>query len=189
MKSLFSAHIHNCRMAALALVLPAVGLTGCSDAPHDQVEAPVPAKITTLPMPKKIAPDKPVAATVPAPGESEFGMPIYPGAKTYIDAGGMPVKPLTEGSMATAILETSDSLDKVLDYYKERIKATDKRGNATPSSPREEKENDRRKVILTGNDTQGNMQIAQIREETGKTVIELMRTSVKSLPSGVSDGK
>ena len=188
-KTLLAVPLQVCRVSACVLALFAVGLTGCSDSPHDRVEAPAPAKMTTLPTPAKTTSDKPADKPVPVPSEGELGLPIYPGAKTYTDAGGMAVKPLTEGNMATAMLETTDSLDKVVDFYKDRIKQSDARGNTTPTVPREEKENDKRKVVVMGNDAQGNVQMVQLREETAKTVIELMRTSVKALPSGVSDGK
>ena len=190
MKTLFSMQMQFCRVSACVLALFVVELTGCSDAPHDRLEASAPAKLTTLPTPAKTIPDKPVIApVVPVPSETELGLPIYPGAKTYTDAGGMPVKPLTEGNMATAMLETTDALDKVVDFYKDRIKQSDARGNTTPTVPHEEKENEKRKVVVMGNDAQGNIQMVQLREEIGKTVIELMRTSVKALPSGVSGGK
>lgn len=189
MKTLCVAQRLICRLSALACVLFAAGLAGCSDTPHDRVNDMPPAKMTTLPQPATTAAAKPAEPVIPVPSESELGLPIYPGVKTYTDATGMAVKPVIDDSMATAMLETSDLLDKVQDFYRERIKQTDARGNTTPSVPREEKVNDRRKVVLTGHDTAGNIQLVQLREETGKTVIELMRTSVKSLPSGVSDHK
>ena len=190
-KTLFTAPLQFCRMAACVLALFAVGLAGCSDAPHDRVEAPAPAKLTTLPTPAKPAGDnpeaKPAKPAPAAPTEAELGMPIYPNAKPYTGLGGNTIKP--DMSSGMALLETPDSLDKVVDFYKTRIKATDARGNATPIAPRETKDAEGRKARLTGNDAEGNLQVANIREENGKTIIELMRASIKSLPSGVSGGK
>ena len=151
MKTLFAAQQQICRIAALTcLPSSAVGLVGCSDTPHDRVDSTPPTTMPRLPESATTAAAKPAEPAVPIPNESQLGVPIYPGVKTYTDATGMAVKPVIDESMATAMLETSDTLDKVLDFYKERIKQTDARGNTTPSMPREEKVNDKRKVVLTG---------------------------------------
>lgn len=176
---------------SLALILVSVGLAGCSDTPHDRVDTTTkPTQATALPATDKTTSGKSETDTdTPPPTEAELGMPVYPQAKTYGGMGGKSVKPSLDNGMTMALLETSDSLDKVLDFYKARIKVTDARGNSTPTTPREEKENDRRKVVLTGNDAQGNTQVASLHTENGKTIIELMRLNVKSLPSSVSGGK
>ncbi len=171
-------------LAALPVSLCALALTGCNDKQGEKADT---RQTVSLPnaAPKADAPQQKPAAVIPPPTEAEVGMPIYPGAKTYVNENGVPVPPQKDPTMPMALLETPDPMDKVVDFYKQRIKETDASGAAQPVEPREEKlPNGKRKVSLSGSDGRGSVVVAQIREDNNKTVIELMRAQ---LPSGLSD--
>ena len=73
----------------------------------------------------------------------------------------------------------------MITFYKSKIMQTDAHGQAAPSTPTEEKQDGKRKVVLVGNDAEGNMQMVEVREENGKTAIELMSTRTKKLPDSL----
>lgn len=170
-------------LAALPVSLCFLALTGCNDKQGEKADT---RQTVSLPnAPKADAPAKKPAAVIPPPTEAEVGMPIYPGAKTYVNENGVPVPPQKDPAMPMALLQTPDALDSVVDFYKQRIKETDASGAAHPAEPREEKlANGKRKVSLSGSDGRGSVVVAQIREDNNKTVIELMRAQ---LQSGTSD--
>lgn len=49
---------------------------------------------------------------------AEFGVDVYPGAKAPEGGGGMSKVEGPQGTMVTAVFVTSDSVEKVLEYYK-----------------------------------------------------------------------
>ena len=165
--------------SALTLIM---ALTGCNMEAHDSIDNH-PSSAMPIPASAKATPQKPAVPPPPPPSEADMGMPIYPNATTYVDAVGNFIKPEPGSGMAQ--LQTPDSVDSVIAFYKSKIMQTDAQGKSTPSTPTEEKQDGKRKVTLVGNDAEGNTQMVEAREEDGKTAIELMSTRTKALPSNL----
>ena len=179
------------RLRLTAAILPltccAFALTGCNDRASEKIDSRPPANMPTPTMAgAKPVEKKAAAPVVPPPTEAEMGIPIYPGAKTYVDSGGVAVAAHNDPAMSTATLETPDSVDKVVDFYRQRLTQSDASGVAQPVEPREDTQDGKRKVVLLGNDAQGSSFLAEVREDTGKTMIELMRTQMR-MPSALPD--
>lgn len=169
----------------LALVTLAGLMTGCNIEAHDSLDTHPPGNMPTA------AGTKPAAKALskpapPAPTEAEMGMPIYPNATTYMDALGNPIPALTTGESKQAVLSTPDSMDKVIAFYKSRLTETDASGASQPATPRQTSEKGKTSTILTGNDAAGNILMAIVHEESGKTTIELMHTHAGTMPASVS---
>ena len=170
---------------ALSFITLGVLLTGCNLEAHDSIDNHPPGN---MPMPEsaKIA-QKPTRKPIPPPPTEEaLGMPIYPNATTYLDVMGTPVPSITTGEARQAMLSTPDSMDKVVAFYASRLTEIDANGASKLATPREMSQKEKRSTVITGNDALGNILMAIIHEDSGKTTIELMHTHAGSMPSSVS---
>ena len=192
------ARLRASTFAACSALALTVALTGCNVEAHDTIDtpasssvpipanAPVPAS-ANLPASLSAQASNPKPSAVPPPpSDADMGMPVYPNATTYVDAIGNFIKFDNSGGMAIARLQTNDSVDSVIAFYKSKIVQTNLHGAPTPATPSEEKQAGKRKVVLIGNDAAGNTQMVEAREEEGKTAIELMTTKIK-LPESIPD--
>lgn len=170
---------------ALSLITFAVLLTGCNLEAHDSIDNHPPGNMP-VPESAKIAPKPTRKPIPPPPTEAELGMPIYPDATTYLDVLGTPVPAITIGEAKQAMLSTPDSMDKVVAFYASRLTETDANGASKPVTPREMSQKEKRSTVITGNDAAGNVLMAIVHEDSGKTTIELMHTHAGSMPSSVS---
>lgn len=95
--------------------------------------------------------------------EAELGVPIYPGSEQA--EGGVQVK-TPQGVSGTYVFRTSDPLDKVMAFYREKLAAQD--ATFIESSDRG--------MITAGKDREHGFLIALTREqEDAKTVISITR--------------
>jgi len=119
----------------IVLALLSAGFVACSKAPEKAVEKAIESaiskdgttakvdmssgstKITTTDASGKTSQMEIGAAKV---GESDLGVPFYPGAKMGEGASSKISTP--EGTMYTVMLQTSDAADKVASFYRDQLK-------------------------------------------------------------------
>jgi hypothetical protein len=185
------ARLRACAFAACSALALTVALTGCNMEAHEAIDThpsssmPVPTAANIPDSAAAKATLQKPAVPVPPPGDADMGMPVYPNATMDVDQTGMSIKFEKSAGMALARLQTPDSVDSVIAFYKAKLVQTDSHGQATPSTPSEEKQDGKRKVVLVGNDAEGNIQMVEAREEEGKTAIELMTTQTKSVLASI----
>ena len=116
--------------------------------------------------------------------EKSLGMTLYPGSKPYME--GPTTLSNTGDGIAMMLLETQDSVDKVMDFYKNQLSVKLGAGPAHKVSFKEENRNGKRTLRLTKPFPSGGLQSVEAKEEDGKTIIELMNlqsiTLGKTLP-------
>ncbi len=116
--------------------------------------------------------------------EKSLGMTLYPGSKPYTE--GPTTLSNTGDGIAMLLLETQDSVDKVMDFYKNQLSVKLGAGSADKVSFKEENRNGKRTLRLTKPFPSGGLQSVEAKEEDGKTIIELMNlqsiTLGKTLP-------
>ena len=116
--------------------------------------------------------------------EKSLGMTLYPGSKPYME--GPTTLSNTGDGIAMMLLETQDSVDKVMDFYKNQLSVKLGTGSADKVSFKEENRNGKRTLRLTKPFPSGGLQSVEAKEEDGKTIIELMNlqsiTLGKTLP-------
>ncbi len=122
--------------------------------------------------------NKPVKSTVsvspaanPMPTESELGVPIYPDAKPYNDSTGV-VSPMATEGMKMAILETKDSLDKVVAFYK---------GEMPQATLTKDVEEGQPLVRLSEPAGKGGLKAVSVTTKEGKT--QIIVTNVAEMPT------
>lgn len=178
---------HTRLLAGMTVVGIGLLLTGCDFEPHDSISKPP----SSMPVPASVQAEQAKAAqqghsALAVPTEQEMGMPVYPNSTIYVDATGLAIKPDLSVDTSTATLATADPLDKVVNFYKQGLVQTDGLGKTSPASAREENQNGKKSTIISGNDRDGNVMIAIIHENNKQTVMELMHTHMRAIPSSVS---
>ncbi len=115
--------------------------------------------------------------------DKSLGMPLYPGSKPYME--GTTLSNMGDG-IAMTLLETQDSVDKVMDFYKIQLNSAAGGGSGNAVSVKEVNRNGKRTLRLTKPLPSGGLQSVGAKEEDGKTIIELMNlqsmTLGKALP-------
>jgi hypothetical protein len=105
-------------------------------------------------------------------GEADIGLPFYPGAKQ--DAQSTSRMEDAERKMVTTKLDSSDSVEKVAAFYRDKLKA-----QSTGKSMMDNSNAD--SVVLMLNDSKGDNGVSvQIEKRDNGTEIMLMSTSAKT---------
>lgn len=112
--------------------------------------------------------------------EKSLGMSLYPGSKPYME--GPTTLSNTGDGIAMMLLETQDSVDKVMLYYKAQLNSNSTGNPANQLTVKEENRNGKRTLRLTKPFPTGGLQSVEAKEEEGKTIIELM--NLQSVAAG-----
>jgi len=191
------------RKWAPALCLPLAALclvTGCrseSDAKEAQAEAEIVRRhqagsdlaTTVLPESGGLAGAPEQAATTQSPGDlgdgkplitAEIGLPVYPNAQLFKDAGSGRDPIQTGNGINIVLLETPDKPEQVIAFYKEKLlherpdpKAHGKKEIVHPTEW--DRMQDGKKVVtLSDSDMSLGVRTVEVRMDAGRTFIELM---------------
>lgn len=107
---------------------------------------------------------KPQNATVQMPSPLQLGIQFYPNAEPYKDEFGVGAAQIQAEGIVTAILETTDSSDKVVAYYKK----------AMPQAEQSREMEDNKPVTRFSEPYGGNgIHMVEVSEVNGKTRITL----------------
>lgn len=95
---------------------------------------------------------------------SKLDVPVYPGASS--DSGGLSVQS-KEGNQQMAMLTTSDSFDKVYDWYKSHMPAGSEKLHMTSGGSSVAQ-------FAVGSESEQHYKSVMITESTGKTAIQIV---------------
>lgn len=96
--------------------------------------------------------------------DSGLGIPVYPGAESIL--GNERIKAPSDDEFKTALMQTSDSFEKVVAFYKEKLPiGVKQRPSERDGSP---------SMTFTQELGSGGLKVVQIRQVGEKTVLELM---------------
>jgi hypothetical protein len=126
-------------------------------------------------------------STAELPSEAQLGLPIYPNAIVSTEKDGKPSDNSGKGTNITmskginiAVLETPDSLSRVIAFYQKRLSRPLSHGtrvngkSVMPPDIQEMNLGGTHLVRMTGPQNGKGLRIVEVREGDGKTYIELM---------------
>lgn len=121
-----------------------------------------------------------------------LGLPVYPGATLNHVPGTPDNSVLTGGGVNIVLLQCSDKLDAVVAFYTEKMAVSNAdpklHGVKRPPSRTDRLQDKSREVMLTDVQPGGGMRSVKVREDGGKTYIELMNITGKQIPASVMPG-
>ena len=104
--------------------------------------------------------------------DKALGMPIYPRSKPF--TAGATTLTNTGDGIAMTLLETKDSVDSVISFYKGRLGTEKSEPSVSAPSINDEVRDGKRVVRLTKPLSSGGLQTVEARQFENKTIIELM---------------
>ncbi|MDW8206492.1 MAG: hypothetical protein RMJ43_01550 [Chloroherpetonaceae bacterium] len=150
------------------ILLVAIGWAGCTS----DRDVSLPSR-TGDPFANRIDPENPPPPAPPAPAraqadpmpdETEVGIAFYPNAKPFKDRTGAEASHVRGEGMLTVILETTDPMDRVVDFYAKRM----------PAADRTEQEEQGKRVVNLSELYDGNgVRMVSITQEAERTRITL----------------
>jgi hypothetical protein len=152
-------------MAVCCLAL----LPGCQSDQEERLAETRRALSERQPPPAAAPAGQSVAAPVAAPHVPDIGMPIYPGARPV--GGNAGLQEGLNAGLAMSLMETRDSVDAVIAFYKDRLS---KPGSRLEPTKTEDRLDGRRVVRLSVPQEDGGLQTVEARDDVGKTTIQLM---------------
>lgn len=161
------------------LLLVAIGWGGCTS----ERDVSLPSG-TGDPFANRIDPENPPPPAPPAPArtqvdsmpdETEVGIAFYPNAKPFKDRTGAEASHMRGEGMLTVILETTDPMERVVEFYAKQL----------PSADRTEQEEQGRRVVNLSELYGGNgVRMVSIAQEVDRTRITLQNVRPSTGPAG-----
>jgi hypothetical protein len=184
-------------LAALACILPHV-LIACNEQPRPPMITGGTQAVKADPFDAgagvvKSAPAADVPPAAPAKTavtEVELGIPFYPGALPFGEPGNAPDSSMAGKGINAVLLQTSDSMDKVVAFYQEKLTGPGETGKPAPPS-RRDGDLDGKPTVTLSRINGRTIHAAAIRQSNHLTMIELMSmeapvTGKTNLPGNIS---